>query len=270
MSGLAGAIRAEAARAAKNGRAVTLARVSKVSPLTLEELTSRRVLNEDEVTLSQAVKERLDEVAEDDVMVLARRGASWIALTVVSDAAPVSRATQADLDAVTDRLNAAETILSFPTANNVLDVPVPSGTSLVTLDFEAEYPSGATVSLQPNGDTTSLQTMYSGNTSTLSPNVAAALTVGLAAAPGLYLADAYGASGGTRAIGQAKVATRNYSGRTLMNGDVTMTSIIGAANAYLYRFTTQAAYDLAVPIAFLRLKTSAGNFNGGVVHARYA
>jgi hypothetical protein len=161
-------------------------------------------------------------------------------------------------------------VVPIPIGASQCDVSVPDGVSIVTLDFEFESPFGSQVVLRPNGDTTILVNDYMYHSSTLSPDaITAPTTVQSSIHAGLFLVGNLGAAGVNRAIGSARVVTRNYSGRTLMSSDTTYTNTVGSGNSYLVHLMSNATYDLTSAISFLRLATSAGNFSGGIVRARY-
>lgn len=163
-----------------------------------------------------------------------------------------------------------ESVTAFPTASGQLDVAIPAGANLVTLEYEFELPSTITCTLQPNGDATSTINDYTYSSSTTVPNVINnPTTTAQSFLPGLFLSGGIGAAGQNRLVGVARVVTRNYSGRTILESDTVYTSVIGSSNAYLLCLRAAMTYDIVAAITFLRFKLTSGNFNGGTVRAKF-
>jgi microcystin-dependent protein len=85
------AVQAEARRAAVNEQSVRLATIEDTGPLVLTLLDSGATLHEENLILSQGVKAAMVDVAEGDMMVLVRRGAAYVVISVASDKDPPPR-----------------------------------------------------------------------------------------------------------------------------------------------------------------------------------
>lgn len=157
---------------------------------------------------------------------------------------------------------------------SAVDVVVPEGSGLATVDFEYLTSGLASGYLRPNGSSSGMKCVDHFVSSTSSPDTVTH-NAQIGSRSGLWMPVA-GASGRVSVVGSAtlQLAILGSSSRRVGSVRGTITNTVGSGNFYVYNWLSSAVLDDAIgtttAITSIRLALDSGTFSDGIMTVRFS